>query len=135
MTDPDFDRLIEDGHDVWREIVKGNAEPALRLYSRGDDVTLANPFGGLVRGWSEVSQRLEAAAANFRNGVVRGFETIQSTVSGDFAYLVEIESYSVEIGGSAEAAEVALRVTRVFRREDGVWKLVHRHADTRTLLD
>jgi ketosteroid isomerase-like protein len=33
------------------------------------------------------------------------------------------------VGGAEEIAAVAVRVTTVFRREDGVWKVVHRHAD------
>ncbi|HUR73247.1 MAG TPA: DUF4440 domain-containing protein [Sporichthya sp.] len=131
MSDSDFDRLIEQSHEVWREFITGNAGPAEQLYSRRDDVTVANPFGGIARGWAEVSQRLTAAAANWRNGEVRGFDTVQSTVSGDFAYLVEVERYTGELGGGP-AGEVDLRVTSVFRREDGEWKIVHRHADTRT---
>lgn len=38
------DQLIEQFNLAQGEIVKGNAEPALRLFSHRDDVTLANPF-------------------------------------------------------------------------------------------
>ena len=34
----------------------------------------------------------------------------------------------VSIGGAAPEP-YELRVTQVFRREDGAWKVVHRHAD------
>ena len=34
----------------WVEFVKGNPEPAKELFSRKDDVTLANPLGPPARG-------------------------------------------------------------------------------------
>jgi ketosteroid isomerase-like protein len=33
------------------------------------------------------------------------------------------------MGGRDELTPVSLRVTSVFRNEDGAWRLVHRHAD------
>ena len=33
------------------------------------------------------------------------------------------------VGQAPERQTVALRVTSVFRVEDGAWRLVHRHAD------
>jgi ketosteroid isomerase-like protein len=45
------------------------------------------------------------------------------------AYTVEIESYRARVGGAEELTPVSIRVTTTFRREDGVWKVVHRHAD------
>jgi ketosteroid isomerase-like protein len=44
-------------------------------------------------------------------------------------YTVEVESYRARVGGAEELAPVSVRVTTSFRREDGVWKVVHRHAD------
>lgn len=47
----------------------------------------------------------------------------------ELAYLVEIETYRAKVGGSDEFSPAGLRVTTVFRPEDGTWKVVHRHGD------
>lgn len=50
-------------------------------------------------------------------------------VAPDLMCLVEVERFRVVLAGRKDMAPEALRVTSVFRREDGVWKQVHRHAD------
>ncbi len=111
------------------EITNGNPEVYKTLYSRRDDVTLANPFGPPARGWSEVSATLDRAAENFRDGEVVGFENVSTVMGDDLAYIVEVESYRARVGGAEEIAPVAVRVTTIFRNEDGAWKVTHRHAD------
>ncbi len=92
-------------------------------------MTLANPFGPPARGWRQVSARLDGAAANYRDGEALSFENVSTVVTRDLAYTVEIESYRARVGGAEEITPVAVRVTTVSRREDGAWKVVHRHAD------
>jgi ketosteroid isomerase-like protein len=46
----------------------------------------------------------------------------------DLAYTVGFERGPVSIDGGP-VREMAMRVTQVYRRVDGGWKLVHRHAD------
>ena len=53
----------------------------------------------------------------------------EHVVTNELAYTVEIESYRARVGGASELTPVAVRVTTVFRREDGIWKVTHRHAD------
>ena len=120
---------LDEYHRAGFEITNGNAEVYKSLYSRRDDVTLANPFGPPVRGWSDVSARLDRAAENYRDGEVVGFENFVTVVAADLAYILEIESYRARVGEAEEVTPVSVRVTSVFRREDGAWKLLHRHAD------
>ena len=44
---------------------------------------------------------------------------------------VEIERFEAKVGGSSDLSEIALRVSCMYRLKDGVWKLLHRHADPR----
>ncbi|HUR76113.1 MAG TPA: nuclear transport factor 2 family protein [Sporichthya sp.] len=124
---------LDEYHRAGAEIVTGNPEVYQAMYSRGDDVTLANPFGLAVRGWSEVSSRLDRAADNFRSnfqdGEAAGVENIATVVTSDLAYILEIERYQIRARGALGPSPMAIRVTTVFRPEDGEWKVVHRHAD------
>ena len=120
---------LEEYHRAGLEITNGNPEIYKELYSRLDDVTLSNPFGPPARGWSEVSATLDRAAAKYRDGEIVGFENFATVITAELAYTVEVESYRARVGGSEEIVPVAVRVTTIFRREEGVWRLVHRHAD------
>jgi ketosteroid isomerase-like protein len=56
-------------------------------------------------------------------------EYVTSYVSGDLAYTVAIERSTLRPADQRASAPMNLRVTHVFRREDGQWRLIHRHAD------
>jgi ketosteroid isomerase-like protein len=125
----DLDEVIERSHLALGEIVKGNPEPLKIVYSHREDVSLANPFGPPVRGWEQAAATIERAASNYKDGEIVGFETVAKYVTPELAYIVEVERYKAKVGGGEELAPISLRVTSIFRREDGVWKIVHRHAD------
>jgi ketosteroid isomerase-like protein len=123
------DEVIEQSHLALGEVVKGNPEPLKMVYSHREDVTLANPFGPAVRGREQAAATMERAASNYRDGEIVGFENVVKYVTPELAYILEVERYKAKVGGREELAPIALRVTSIFRREDGVWKIVHRHAD------
>ena len=124
------DQLIEQFNRAQGEITKGNAEPALRLFSHREDVTLANPFAPPVRGWEQVAEVSQRAASLFSDGEMVGYETIEKQVTPEFAYIVRLERGRAKVAGSEDVTPITLRVTMIFRpEEDGEWKIVHRHAD------
>jgi ketosteroid isomerase-like protein len=125
----DLDEVIEQSHLTLGEIVKGNPEPFKMVYSHREDVSLANPFGPPVRGWEQAAATIERAASNYKDGEIVGFENVARYVTPELAYIVEVERYKAKVGGGEELAPISLRITSIFRREDGVWKIVHRHAD------
>ncbi len=129
MAELDFDQAIEQSHLALGEFVKGNPEPLKASYSHEEDVIIANPFGPAMRGWNQAAETMERAATNYRDGEVIAFESVAKYVTPDLSYIVEVERYKAKIGGSEDTVPVALRVTTIFRPEDGVWKIVHRHAD------
>jgi ketosteroid isomerase-like protein len=107
----------------------GDTQGFKELYSRSSAATLANPFGGVARGWDEIPERLDRAASYYMDGEVLSIETIATDHSDDFGYAIEIERVRVRVGDRDVFDEVALRTTTVYRREDSGWKLLHRHAD------
>ncbi len=129
MATTEIDGAIERSHAALAAIWKGDPSLYTLLFSSADDVTLGNPFGPYVRGRRKVDETVAAAALYFRDGEVTGVELIEKYVSGDLACVVEVERGRAKVGGGDELVPLALRVTSLFRLEQGVWKLAHRHAD------
>ena len=129
MSASDLAQVIEEYHQGLDAFVKGDPEPVLRLVSRRDDVTLANPLGLPARGWDQVEKAAQVAASQSREGAFIGFETISEYATSDLAYNLEIQRTQGKLGGADEMSPISLRVTTVFRREDDGWRIVHRHAD------
>ena len=111
------------------EFVKGNPEPMQEIFSHRDDVSLANPFGPPALGWEQVVATMDRAASNLREGGMVAFEEVAKYVTPELAYTVWLERLEAKVHGGKEISPYTLRVTMIFRPEDGVWKVEHRHAD------
>jgi ketosteroid isomerase-like protein len=126
----DVDELIEQLNLAQGEFLKGNVEPMNNLFSHGEDVTLNNPLSPPAHGWERVAATMERAASQFRDGDIVAIENQEKHVTSELAYVVRVERAKAKVGGSEDIiAPIALRVTMIFRPEDGDWKIVHRHAD------
>jgi hypothetical protein len=78
-----------------------------------------------VEGWHRDG---EALGGQFSHCPAYENEILAAEARGDLAYTVALEHTTASIGG-AEPRPYVLRVTTIFRREDGNWKVVHRHGD------
>jgi ketosteroid isomerase-like protein len=125
----DFDEVLKRFKLAGNEFMKGDPKPVQELFSHREDVSLANPFGPPVRGWERVAERQERGAANYRDGEIYDFETVAKYVTPELAYVCWVERTNAKVGGREEITPCDLRVTMIFRPEDGTWKVVHRHAD------
>ena len=125
----DVDQLTEQYQLGLEEFMKGNPEPVKELFSHRDDVTLANPLGPPARGWDQVAATIERASSFMRDGEDLHCETVAKYVTAELAYTVWIERVKAKVGEREDITQTALRVTMIFRPEEGVWKVVHRHAD------
>jgi ketosteroid isomerase-like protein len=125
----DVDELNQQYQLAVDEFLKGNPEPAKKLWSHREDVSLANPYGPPVRGWEQVSETMEHAASLRSDGEFVGSEIVAKYVTAELAYVVQIERAKAKVGGREDITPYALRTTMIFRPEEGTWKVVHRHAD------
>lgn len=123
-----LDDFIDEYHSALDAFLRGEAEPMKGLFSRYDDVVLANPFGPAGLGWEAASARLDHASSRFSNGALAGADRLATYVGSDLATIYEVEHGTVSVVGGPVTAWV-LRTTTTFRREEGAWKVVHRHAD------
>ena len=120
-----LDRQIE----AERALHNGDPTPRFQTWSRTDPLTVFGAFGPCNSGWQEVSRTFHWVASRFSNNTAYSFELVAAGASGDLAYTAGYERFSTSIDGGPPAP-MALRVTHVYRRENGEWKIVHRHADT-----
>jgi ketosteroid isomerase-like protein len=108
-------------------MLDGDAGPLGDIWSHSATATTMHPIGGREVGWDQVRNSFEQVAKLAGGGRVElSDQFIQ--VAGDTAYELGIERGQVTLAG--ERATVDDRVTNIYRRESGAWKIVHHHTDT-----
>ncbi len=114
-------------HEAEIALHNGDAGPRIAMWSREDPVTL---FGAAISGggWAEICPIFGRLGSSFSTCTSYRNEVIAAGASGDLAYIVAFEHTTASVQGAPPQPYV-LRVTTVFRREDGEWKVVHRHGD------
>jgi ketosteroid isomerase-like protein len=122
-----LDEMMPRIHRAEMALHNGDAGPRFEMWSHSDPVTV---FGAAFSpmGWAEVAPMFEKLASQFSNCSSCEWEVLAADVGEDLAYLLAIERTTASVSGS-EPKPYILRSTTIFRREDGEWKIVHRHAD------
>jgi ketosteroid isomerase-like protein len=96
------------------------------IWSHGNFVTSMHPVGGREVGWDQVQKTWNQLAKLTSDGKVRLRDQIIQ-MDGNTAYELGTEQGQVKIGGREVSMEH--RVTNIYRRESGTWKVVHHHTD------
>jgi ketosteroid isomerase-like protein len=109
-------------------VVRGDAGPRMELWSRRDPVTLFGAIGMSESCWDELSQTFRWVASQFSDVSDFRFDAEVVDVSGDMAYTLGFERF-IGSFGDGPVQPWTVRVTHIYRREDGEWKIVHRHGD------
>jgi ketosteroid isomerase-like protein len=131
-TDDFLAAMIPRQIDADTALHNGDAAPRMALWSRRDPVTL---LGAAVNatGWEDISRTFEWLATMFSDCESFELDVIAAGAVGDLAYTVAYEHTRATINGTPEA--YTLRVTHAYRREDGDWKIAHRHGDAATAVE
>ncbi len=125
----DFKEFMKRREDASRAFVNGDAKPLDAVATHTSPATIFGPKRDYIEGADEVNAANERGAKLFDSGSENKFEILQMSADDNLAYWAGIQRSTVRMHGKTEAIPMDLRVTEVFRREDGEWKLVHRHAD------
>lgn len=107
-------------------IASGDPTPYINLWADHPDVTLFGAWGPIEQGRQHLVDTFWVGR-RFRGGALVP-ENRVSHASGDLSYTVGFERGEVGVDGGAPQP-MTIRVTHIYRRIDGVWRLVHRHAD------
>ena len=108
------------------EVAVHNGDASLRraIWSRNDPVTVLGGWRN-ARGQAEVDELFAHLAESFSDCTSYEFELLEAEVVGDVAYTVGFEHTSASVNGVPST--YTLRATQIYRREDGDWKVAHRH--------
>jgi ketosteroid isomerase-like protein len=105
----------------------GNAAPRREIWSRQEPVSVFGAWKNAV-GQTELGDLFGTLEQSFSGCASYDFELVVADVVGDMAFTVGYEHTDAVVNG--DRRKYTLRATQVYRREDGAWKVAHRHADS-----
>jgi ketosteroid isomerase-like protein len=114
-------------HEAEWALHNGDSAPRRALWSRNEPVSVLGAWRN-AHGQQELDELFTGLERQFSECTSYGFEVLAYDVIGDMAYTAGLEHTSASVDGVPRT--YTLRATQVYRREDGEWKVAHRHADT-----
>ena len=109
-----------------KRMLNGDARALSDVWSHRAHVTAMHPLGGRQVGWAEVRKTWEQIAQRSSEGKVELKDQL-IRLAGEVAYEVGVEHVEAKLGGQIVAAKI--RVTNIYQREAGAWKITHHHTD------
>jgi ketosteroid isomerase-like protein len=116
-------------HAAMAKVANGDVSAIKSLYSHTADATSFYGWGGYEKGWDAVSTRWNWAGQQFKGGTV-SYRNVSTVVTAEMFYVTDIETYDMQaMAGVDGPTGWTNRVTHIFRKETGAWRLVHRHGN------
>ncbi|MEU3727544.1 nuclear transport factor 2 family protein [Streptomyces sp. NPDC031705] len=116
-----------DLYEAERALHNGDAAARRALWSHHEPVSVLGAWRNAV-GRQELDALFNALEGSFSDCTSYAFELLAYDVVGDMAYTAGLEQTSTSVDG--EPRTYTLRATQVYRREQGAWRVAHRHGDT-----
>ena len=127
--DPSVSDAIARLHAAMAKVAVGDVSEIKALYSHTAEATSFYGWGGYEKGWDGVSARWDWAGRQFKGGSV-SYENVTTVVTKEMFFVTDIETYANQhMAGVAGVTGWSNRVTHIFRRENGEWRLLHRHGN------
>jgi ketosteroid isomerase-like protein len=107
-------------------MANGESDTLAVAWVQNDSVTTMHPIGGREVGWKAVEESFNQVAGVASDGKIELKDQLIQ-VLGDAAYEVGIEAVQFKMAGQEIKGET--RVTNIYKKDGGTWKMVHHHAD------
>lgn len=128
-TPADFQEFLDDLHQRHEgHALRSETEAFLELWSHATDASIMAAVGGHHVGYDQVANLLTWVSERVTFDALE-LRMLITQAHGDLAFSVALEDYT---NTAREPQAVTLRATQVYRREEGAWRLVHRHAEALT---
>jgi len=136
LVEDEVSRVIHEFYDALEDLLRSRGMGSMiEIWHHTDYVTTSHPFGSWARGWTEVKVNWEESAAAFasykghesRSDRIGSIHDLRLVVLGDTAYGTGI--YRSKLYMTDGELNLRLNCTNIAQRIDGVWKIIHHHAD------
>lgn len=126
-TEDEVRKASEQFYAALNRMAKGDSSELGGIWSHSATVTAMHPIGGREVGWDAVRASFDRVAQLASDGRVELKDQL-IRIAGDIAYEMGVEYGQVTLAG--QNASIEHRVTNIYERDGGTWKMVHHHTDT-----
>jgi ketosteroid isomerase-like protein len=116
-------------YDAECALHSGDAAPRRALWSRDEPVSVLGAWRN-ANGQEQLDELFTSLGESFSDFSSFEFELLAYDVVGDMAYTAGLAHITASVDGRPRT--YTLRATQVYRREEGEWRVAHRHGDTVT---